>query len=70
MNFKHVKFKYNVFRDIKSYRKWNPLLEQDLLLDEKDLREYIRNVKRANVQLSDSPNLKSLYDEIQAQMQS
>ena len=56
--------------EIKSYRKWNPLLEQDLQLDEKDLREYIRNVKKTNSHLASKPNLQALYDDIQKSLQS
>ena len=48
------------------YRSWNVPLEQDLVLDEKDLREKIAKVRRINGDFGKIDELVALYDEIEA----
>jgi len=52
-------------REISEFRKWNPLLEQDLLLDEKDLRSEIRQVRQVCENYSKRSELREIHSDVQ-----
>ena len=54
-----------VYREISEFRKWNPLLEQDLLLDEKDLRSEIRQVRQVCQNYAKRSELKEIHSDVQ-----
>lgn len=63
---RRIDYSKQLSKDISSYRSWNAPLEQDLVLDEKDLREKIAKVRRINGDFGEIEELGALYDEIEA----
>jgi len=63
---RRIDYSKQLSKEISLYRSWNVPLEQDLVLDEKDLREKIAKVRRINGDFGKIDELVALYDEIEA----